>query len=123
MISALHKKAIYMSLRLVVIITVIGIVYGWITSGELTGRFVFRANFWVGATLLLGGILKFITPTSLLMKKNNLIDHTTYAERFMEERDKNRTKAYELIYTGIGMITITGAIQLIIWFVFLFLET
>ena len=118
MIKILLKKAIYMSVRLSAIIAVLGIVYSWITTGILTDRFALRANFWVGATILLGGLLKFIIPTSFLMKKSSLIDHTTYGQRFLEEREKNRNQAYELICIGTFNITITGAVQLAMWLVF-----
>ena len=114
----LINKAFYMSLRLAIIISALGLVYGRIMNGAFTGRYAFRANFWVGTTILLAGILRLITPTALLMKKNRLIDHTTYGQRFMEERERNRSQAWELISTGLCLIFITGAVQLLIWFVF-----
>ena len=103
-----------MSVRLVAIVAVLGIAYGFITMGVFTYTYAFTANFWVGVTILTGGLLILITPTFLLMRKSRLIDHTTYAQRFMEERERKRVRAYELICIGICNISITGAVQLII---------
>ena len=111
-----------MSVRLVAIIAGLGIAYSFTVSGTFTFTYAFRANFWMGVTILIGGLLVFFTPTALLvnkkMKKSRLIDHTTYSERFMEERERKRVRAYELIYIGICNITITGALQLLLLFVF-----
>ena len=121
MIKALFKRAVFMSVRLVAIIAVLGIAYGFRALGSFTFTYAFRANFWVGVTILIGGLLVFLTPTALLInkavKKSRLIDHTTYHERFEEEHERKRARAYELIYIGICNITITGALQLVLWFV------
>lgn len=106
-----------MSVRIVVIVAVLGVVYGFITSKIFTYTYAFTANFWVGVTILIGGLLILITPTFLLIKKSRLIDHTTYGQRFMEERDHKRVRAYELICIGICNISITASVQLIVWFV------
>ena len=115
----LFKRVVYMSVRLVAIITGLGLAYGFIASGIFTFTYVFRANFWVGTTILIGGLLVFITPTALLLnrkvKKNHLVDHTTYSEKFMEEQERKRNQAYELIFIGICNIAITGTLQLLVW--------
>ena len=111
-----------MSVRLVAIITGLGLAYGFIASGAFTFSYVFRANFWVGTTILIGGLLLFITPTALVLgkkvKKTLLIDHTTYSEKFSEEQESKRFKAYELIFIGICNIAITGTLQLVVWYIF-----
>jgi len=116
MIKATLKKAILMSAGIVAIVAVIGIIYGFFVIGAFTFKYAFTANLWVGITILAGGILVFITPTFLLMKKSRLIDHTTYGQKFSEERDRKRLKAYELICVGTFNISIAASLQLILWF-------
>ena len=115
MIDVILRKAVLMSVRIIAIVAVIGIAYGLMATGAFTLKYAFTANFWVGITIFLGGLLVLITPTALLIKKSRLIDHTTYSQKFMEERDRKRVQAYELIYIGLCIILITGAIQLVVW--------
>jgi len=117
MIKALLKKTIFMSVRITAIVASLGVLYGLIAHSVFTLAHAFTANLWVGATILIGGLMVFITPTVLLMRKSRLIDHTTYGERFMEERERKRLRAYELICIGICNISITGAVQLAVWLI------
>ena len=114
----MFKKAILMSVRIVAIVATIGIVYGLIAMRVFTVTYAFAANFWVGIIIFVGGLLVLITPTFLLIKKSRLIDHTTYGQKFMEERDRKRSRACELICIGMGNILITGTVQIIVWLVF-----
>ena len=120
-IKELFKKVVFMSVRLVAIIGCIGIAYGFTASRSLTFTYAFRANFWVGVTILISGLFIFFTPTALLVnrtvKKSRIIDHTTYHEKFQEERERKHKRANELIYTGICNITITGFLQFVLWIV------
>ena len=117
MIKTILKKAVFFSVRLVAIVAVLGFVYGLITMRVFTSTYAFTANLWVGVTILIGGLLVLITPTFLFIKKSRLIDHTTYGQRYMEERERKGARAYELIFIGLFNISITGAVQLIVWFV------
>ena len=117
MIKALLKKAVSLSVRIAAVVTGIGIAYGFFTAGAFTLTYAFKANFWVGVTILLGGLIKFITPTALLIKKSRLIDHSTYGQSFMEERERKRIQAYELIFIGLCSIMITGTLQLAVWLI------
>ena len=112
----MFRRVLLMSARIVGIVAALGIIYGFVTNGAFTLNYAFIANFWVGAVILLGGLAILITPTFLLLRKSRLIDHTTYGTRFMEERDRKRDRSFELIYTGVCNISITGAVQLIVWF-------
>ena len=117
MTKTLIKRAVFMSVRLVAIIAGLGIVYGLITVRTFTFTYAFRANLWVGVIILISGLLKFITPTALLLKKSRLIDHSTYGQRFFEESERKREQAYELIYIGTCNIAITGVLQLVVWLI------
>jgi len=106
-----------MSVRLVAIIAAVGVAYGFITRRVITYTYAFTANLWVGVTILAAGLFVFITPTALLIKKSRLVDHTTYAQRFMEERERKRFRSYEMIFIGVFNISIAATVQLIMWFV------
>ena len=117
MIKSTLKKAVYMSVRLTAIIAALGIVYGFITMRGITYTYAFTANLWVGVTILLAGLFVFITPTALLIKKSRLIDHTTYAQKFIDERERKRVRSYEMIFIGVCNISIAATVQLVMWFV------
>ena len=116
MIKTVLKKAVFMSVRLVAIIAALGIIYGFITKRSLTFSYAFTANLWVGVVILTAGLFILVTPTALLMKKSRLIDHTTYTQKFMEERERKRGRSYELIFIGICNISIAAAVQLVMWY-------
>jgi len=112
------KKTILTSAQLVAVVAVSSVAYGFITLGAFSYSYAFTANFGVGVTILAGGLLILATPTFLLIKKSRLVDHTTYGQRAMEERERKRVLAYELICIGIYSISITAVVQLVVWFVF-----
>ena len=119
MTKELLKRAIFMSVRLVGIIMVLGLIYAYVVTEAIIFTYAYRLNFGIGLTILIGGLLTYFTPTALLInrkiKTNRLIDHSTYHEKFEEEREHKHIKALELIYIGIFNITITGALQLALW--------
>ena len=116
--KAFFRKTILMSARIVAIVAVFSAVYGFITHKDSVHNYVFTANLWVGVIILAGGLLILITPTFLLIKKSLLIDHTTYGEKFMEEREHKYRRAQELICIGVCNISITSVVQVITWLVF-----
>ena len=114
------KKYLHLSLLLITIVSVVRAAYGLIFRGGITYNYVLMASFWVGAFLIASGILLFITPAGLILlfRRNRLVDRTTYSERVVEERETRNVKAYEHIFVGIGMISITGMIQFAAWVIF-----
>ena len=108
-------RLICTSAALVAILAVLSVFYALYLHGALSAAYVFTANFAGGAFFFLVGFILLLTPTALfLLKKDNLIDHTTYAQRFMEKREEKNGRAYELMYVGILNIVITGVVQLLL---------
>jgi len=114
------KKYLQLSVLLITIVSALRAAYGLIFRGGITYNYVLMASFWVGAFLIASGILLFITPAglALLFRRNRLVDSTTYGEKVVEERETRNVKAYEHIFIGIGMISITGMIQFAAWLIF-----
>ena len=104
-----------MATRIAAIVAALGAGYEFAARKTFTLEYAFTANLWVGVTILTGGLVVFITPTFLLIRKSPLIDHTTYGTKFTEERERKHRRAYELIYTGVGIISISAAVQLVVW--------
>ncbi|MCL2564394.1 MAG: hypothetical protein FWE24_01095 [Defluviitaleaceae bacterium] len=113
----MFKKMLKISVQLVTAVSVLSLIYGFAIYGAFTYAHAFTANLVVGVLILVSGLFILITPTALLIKKSRLIDHTTYGEKFMEERENKRLRAYELIYIGIFIISISGIMQLVVWLI------
>ena len=110
------KKIVSTSAQLVALISVLSVAYGFVISGFFDLGYAYTANFWAGAVIITAGLSMLFVPTFLLMKKDKLIDHTTYGQRFMKEREKKLARARELICIGMCNITITAVVQLILFY-------
>ena len=100
-----------LSFLCVVIVALIGLLYGSISLGSLTFQFVFPAVFLVGVFITTAGVIVIIMPVRVSQKDSNLIDHTTYFSATMEKREKKRKTARDTLWMGIGVITIAAIIQ------------
>ena len=102
-----------LSLQSVLIASVLSVLYGLLVRRVLTADYIFNANFALGAGIIAVGLIQTFMPVSLT--KDKLADHSTYAVRHMEQKEKKRQKAAEILHLGIFNIIITGLAQLI-WF-------
>jgi hypothetical protein len=91
--------------------TIIGLLYGWLSFGFLTLRFIFPSAFLIGAIIALVGLIVAIIPIRLSFKRNKLIDHTNYFSSVMEKREIMRKTAYELLYLGMSVIAFAAVLQ------------
>ncbi|MCL2617343.1 MAG: hypothetical protein FWD96_06840 [Defluviitaleaceae bacterium] len=110
-------KQLYTALLSMAVISALSIAYGFFTLRAFTLAYIYTANFWVGAIIILTGLGMLLTPTHLLIRKSKLLDHSTYGQRYMEEREKKRTRAYEFLYIGMAIITVTAVVELIVFYV------
>ncbi|MCL2043547.1 MAG: hypothetical protein FWG89_05345 [Treponema sp.] len=85
--------------------------YLFITRQDINLRIIFNANFLAGAVILCTALTVMIIPFRLFTP-DKLADHSTFAERFLEQRELKRRKAYELLFIGITVIVNTGIVQL-----------
>ncbi|MCL2006811.1 MAG: hypothetical protein FWG77_01875 [Treponema sp.] len=76
---------------------------------------IFNANFFIGALVIMVGIFFLILPMRLLFMANKLVDHTTFMQRFAEDREQKNAKAHYFVFVGIMAIIVPALIQLIIW--------
>ena len=104
-------KTILISLLIVLVVSVAGGVYSFVREGGVNARIVFNANFAVGALIIGAALVMMLIPAGLL-KNDKLSDHSTFAERVLEQRERKRKKAYGLLFIGIMMTVKTGLIQL-----------
>ena len=111
------RLIIFMSMRLVALMTVIGLIFSLLSTGRVSLSYLYTANFGLGLIILLSGLFWLAMPTQLLIKKSVLIDHSTYGERYIEERERKRVRGLELVYIGICNIVITAVLQHIVMWV------
>ena len=103
-------RVIVVSLLLIFIASLAAVIFGFVSEGGLHMRVVFNANFAAGAVIICAALVLLVLPVGIL-KPDKLADHST-VERLLELREHKRKKAYELLFTGIMVIFITGLIQL-----------
>lgn len=106
-------KTLVDSLVLIFVVSVLAVVYGFVTNGALTFAYVFNANFLVGAVIICIGLVMLFLPASSRFDK--LTDHTTFVERYYWERYRPRQKkAYRFLFLGILVILVAGIVQLLL---------
>ena len=108
------RKILISSLLCILVVASISLLYGYISLGFFTLRFVFPAVFLIGALITAIGVIVTFMPVRVQSKDNKLIDHTTYFSAVMEKREYNRETARMVLYFGISIITIAAAVQWIL---------
>ena len=108
------RKITLLSIRFIFFITMGGLVYGRVVTGALTLRYVFLANFIVGAIVILVALVVLIMPVEFSKRSSKLIDHSNYASTIVEKRENKRKTAFEILCLGIGIIIIAAVIQLLL---------
>jgi len=110
-------RTFLISLQLVAVVTVLCVVYGLIADGKFTMSYIFIGNFAAAALVIASALIILVLPANMTarMRKSRLIDHTTYKEAYIEEREKKRGQGYEILFIGIASIILTGVIELLIW--------
>ena len=106
-------RNILVSLQLILVMTVLSLVYGFVVRGGFTFAYVFNGNFIAGAFVICVALIRLILPARF--KFDKLTDHTTFGERYYAEQHREKQKkAHEFLFLGITMIVITGLLQLIL---------
>jgi len=103
---------------LVLIIAALSWIYGFAVHRTFIPNYAFYANLGAGSLLIGSGLALMLVPTAFLIRKNKLLDHSTYTEIFMQERDKKNVQAYYLLYIGMIIITMVAVIQFIAFQIF-----
>ena len=109
-----YLKLLLISLCLVVIIAASSLAYGLIVHRFFTLRYVFDANFFIGAVIILAGIVIMFLPTDAFIKSNSVFERLTMIERKSDQREMRQQKARAVLWLGMFNILITGLIQLLL---------
>jgi hypothetical protein len=107
------KSLLWLSVRFNALISILAVVFRFVTNGNFGLSYIFPANFLVGAVIIVVAFIVFITP-AVKNVGSKLIDHTTFAATFMQTRENSRNRATELLYLGLAVIIIPALIQLIL---------
>jgi len=105
-------KNLRTSTFIVLIVSVVSGIYFFVTNGSIVLDQVFIANFAVGTVLATGGILLLFFPP--MIKRDKLLDHSTYLQRMGDAREKKRKIAYDMLYVGLGVTAITAVVELVV---------
>lgn len=108
-------KTISTSAVIVAIVAVIAAVYTVVTQDFFTLQPMFNANFIAGGLITATGVILFIIPP--ILRKSQMVDHSNFGAVLMELREKRRKQAYELLFTGMGVIMIAAVVELLLWLI------
>jgi len=109
-----YWKLLMVSLCFVGIVALGGLIFGFVTQQSFVLRYAFTANFFIGAVVILSGVVAMFVPSSLVTKGGKLLDRTTYIERSFDARQQRQQKAREVLWVGIFNMLITGIVELML---------
>ena len=110
--TGLLKILVY-ALQFILATSVVMMIYGLAIKGSVSLDLIFNACFLVGAVIICVALVVMFMPSRILFDK--LTDHTNFAERYREQRERKREKANEFLFLGVAVIIIAGLIQIIAW--------
>jgi len=109
-------KIISTSCLIALVVSVIGIIYGFFAAGRFTFNYALIACLGVGAFIVALGVIMYALPARVANKK--LVDHSNYAQEIMAAREIKRVKAYDNIYVGIGVILVAAFAEYLLFVIF-----
>jgi len=89
--------------------------YALIAHGRMASYYIFTANLLVAAFLVAAGLVVLVFPARLSESEKRLLDHSTYAERMGDIRERKRERAYHLLYIGLLAGGITMLAELLVF--------
>ena len=107
-------KLLLVSFCLIIVVAFISIIYGFIAHGIFTLRYIFNANFMVGAIITAIGILIMFSPTAIFMAGKNWLEKSAFLERSYDTREYKQQIARMLLWLGMITMVLTGLIQLLL---------
>ena len=107
-------KLMLVSLGLIVTVAVISIVYGFIAHRVFTLRYIFNANFMIGAIITAIGVLVMFAPSAVFIAGKSWLEKSTFLERSYDTREYRQNIARMLLWLGMITMVITGLIQLLL---------
>lgn len=111
-VNRLAKTAV-MALQFIALTSAAALVVGFVRRGSFTPVYIFSANFLVGTIIIAVSLVMMVIPVEL--KFDKLTDHTTFFERYYIERHgKKQKKAFEFLFLGLLIVSITGLVQLLV---------
>ena len=111
---AKYAKLVPASFLCIAVVAVISIIYEVIAHRNVSMRYVFDTNFFVGVVLIATGLAYMMVPSSMLMKNDKMFDHSTFVERSFKARYNRQQKAMKILVVGISNILLTGVVQIIL---------
>ena len=109
-----YAKLLPVSFLCIAVVTVLSLLYEVIAHRNVSMRYVYDANFFVGVVLIATGLVYMMVPSSMLRKDDKMFDHSTFVERSFKARHDRQQRAMKILVFGIFNILITGVLQIIL---------
>ena len=109
-----YLKLVPVSFLCITVVAVFSLVYEIIAHRNLSMRYIYDANFFVGVVLIATGLVYMMIPSSMLKKDDKMFDHSTFVERSFRARHERQQRAMKMLMVGMINIVITGVIQIIL---------
>ena len=114
---SVYLKLLFISLCFIVVVAACSIVYGFIAHGFFTLRYVFEANFLIGAIIILAAIVLMFLPSTLLTKTGQMLDRFMLMQRSFDNRENRQRKARIILWFGFFVVLLSGLIQILLSFI------
>ena len=107
-------RLLLLSACLIAAIAALSVVYGFIAHRYFTPRYIFDANFLVGAVVILIGVLVMFLPAAVFTKVGKSLDRYTYFQRSLDDRETRQKKARYVLWVGILIMVLAGLAQILL---------
>jgi len=107
-------KIALISLFIIIVVAGLSIIYGFIAHGVFTLRYIFNANFLVGAVLIAIGIVIMFLPSAFISAGKSWLEKSSFLERSYDNREKRQEIARIILWLGLFCMILTGLIQLLL---------
>ena len=107
-------KLIPVSFGLIIAVALLSIIYGFIAHGVFTLRYIFDANFMVGAIITAAGVLVMFAPSAVFLAGKSWLERSSFLERTYDSREHRQGIARMLLWLGMITMVLAGLIQLLL---------
>ena len=109
-----YVKLVPVSFLCIAVVAVASLTYEIIAHRNISMRYVYDANFFVGVVLIATGLVYMMIPSSMLRKDDKMFDHSTFVERSFKARHERQQRAMKILVVGILNIVIAGVVQIVL---------
>jgi len=111
-------RLLQISLAITSIVSVLGVIYGFIVERLFTLQYAFQANIFIGAIIIGTGIFLYFLPDYIVRMSDRLIESQgVFSKRGLKVREKRKASGYATLWIGIFNMIIVGVVEIVMWLI------